>query len=158
MRYWTGWQQVHEHLAKQTERPPTVLSADGSGVPYRRRAVICRCRKYLAGARSGFRSGCGQPVGAFREQPREQKRPARVGHHHGGQTCMGYRGDRCDCLPGPCPGGTLAIDLNDCDDFSRCVHERICRRGDSLSYVLATVCKRHLHQVGRVQGSNSRSR
>ena len=40
MRYWTGWQQVHEHLAKQTERPPTVLSAGGSGVPYSRRTVV----------------------------------------------------------------------------------------------------------------------
>ena len=121
LRYWTGWQQVHAHLAKQTEGPPTVLSGRGSGVTYRRRTVICRCRKYRAGARSGFRSGCGQPVGALREQPREQpreqKRRARVGHHFGDQTCMGYRRYRCGCLPGPGPGGTLAIDLNDCDDF-----------------------------------------
>ena len=26
---------------------------------------------------------------------------------------MGYRGYRCDSLPGPDPGGTRAIDLND---------------------------------------------
>ena len=32
LRYWTGWQQVHEHLAKQTEGAPTVLSAGGSDV------------------------------------------------------------------------------------------------------------------------------
>ena len=34
-----------------------------------------------------------------------------MGHHHGGQTCTGYRGYRCDCQPGLGPGGTLAIDL-----------------------------------------------
>ena len=108
-----------------------MLSAGGSAVPHRSRTVICRCGKYQAGARSGFRSGCGQPLGAFREQPREQKRRARVGHHHGGQTCMGYRGYRCDCLPGPGPGGTLAFDLNDCDDFFCCVREKTCRSGGS---------------------------
>ena len=111
LRYWTGWQQPHEHLANKTEVPPTVLPADGSGVPYSRRAVNCRCARYLAGARSGFRSGCGQPLCALREQPWEEKRGARVGHHHGGQTCTGYRGYRCDCQPGLGPGGTLAIDL-----------------------------------------------
>ena len=132
LRYWTGWQHVHENLAKQTEEPPAVLSAGGSGVTHRRRTVICRCQKYQAGPRSGFRSGCGQPLDAFREQPREQKRRERVRHHHGGQTCMGYRGYRCDCLPGPGPGGTLAIDLNDCDDFPcGCVREKTCRRGGS---------------------------
>ena len=73
LRYWTGWQQVHERLAKKTEVSSTVLSADGSGVPYRRRDVNLRCGRYLVDARSGFRPGCGQPLGAFREQPREQK-------------------------------------------------------------------------------------
>ena len=68
LRYWTGWQQVHEHLAEQTEESPTALSADASGVPYRRRAVNFRCGGYLIDARSGFRPGCGQPLGAFREQ------------------------------------------------------------------------------------------
>ena len=131
LRYWTGWQQVHAHLAKQTEGPPTVLSGRGSGVTYRRRTVICRCGKYQAGARSGFHSGWGQPLGPFREQPREQRRRARVGHHHVGQTCMGYRGYRCDCLPGLGPGGTPAFDLNDCDDFSWCAREKTYRRGGS---------------------------
>ena len=126
LRYWTGWQQVHEHLAKQTEESPTALSADGSGVPDRRRAVNFRCGRYLVDARSVFRSGCGQPLGAFRKQPREQKRRARVGHHHGGQTCVGYRGYRFDCLPGLGPGGTPAFDLNDCDGFSWCAREKTC--------------------------------
>ena len=45
-----------------------MLSADGSGVAYRRRTVIFRCGRYLASERSGFRSGRGQPLGAFREQ------------------------------------------------------------------------------------------
>ena len=122
LHYWTCWQQVHERLAKQTEVPPTVLPAGGSGVPHRRRIVICRC-KCQAGARSRFRPGCGQHLGAFREQPREQQRPATVGHHHGGQTRMCYRGDRCDCLPGLGLGGTPAFDLNECDDFSLSARE-----------------------------------
>ena len=84
---------------------------------YRRLAVNFRCGRCLVDARSGFRSSCGQPPGAFRERPREQKRRARVGHHHGSQTCNGYRGHRSDCLPGLGPGGTPAFDLNDCDDF-----------------------------------------
>ena len=129
-RYWTAWQQVHEHLVKQTEVSPTVLPADGSGVTYCRRAVNFRCRKYPVDARSGFRSGCGQPLGAFRERSREQKRRVRVGHHHGGQTCTGYRGYRCDCLLGLGPGGTPAFDLKDCNDFS-CAREKTCRRGGS---------------------------
>ena len=112
-----------QHLANQTEGVTTVLSTDGSGVPYHRRAVYFRCGRYLVDARSGFRSGSGQPLSAFQEQPREQNRRARVGHLHGGQMCMGFRCDCCCCLPGPCPGGTIAIDLNDCDDFSRCVRE-----------------------------------
>ena len=48
----------------------------------------------------------------------------------GSQTCMWYRCDRCDCLPGPCPGGTLAVDLNYCDYYS-CVGETTCRRRGS---------------------------
>ena len=73
LRYWTGWQQVHEHLVKQTEVSLTVLPAGGSRVTYRRRPVNFRCGRYLVDARSGFRPGCAQPLGAFREQPREQK-------------------------------------------------------------------------------------
>ena len=48
-----------------------MLSAGGSGVPHHHRTVIYRCRKYQAGVRSGFLSGCAQPLGTFREQPRE---------------------------------------------------------------------------------------
>ena len=125
LRYWTGGQQEHEHLAKRTEESPTALSVDGSGVTYRRRAVNFRCGRYLVDARSGFRSGCDQLLGAFRGQPREKKRWARVGHHHGGQTCMDYRGYRCDCLPGH------GFHLNDCDDFSWCAREKTCRRAGS---------------------------
>ena len=97
LRYWTGWQQVHERLAKQTEVSPTALSSDRSGVPYHRQAFNVRCEKYLVDARSDFRPGCGQPLGAFREQPRKQKRRERVGHHHDGQTSTAYRCDRCCC-------------------------------------------------------------
>ena len=53
---------------EKTEVLPSVLSADGPGVPYSRRAVICRCGRYLAGARSGVRSGCGQLPPAFQKQ------------------------------------------------------------------------------------------
>ena len=92
------------------------------GVPYSAAGgrVVCdvppsscqfRCGRYLVDARSGFRSGCGQPLSAFRERPREQKRRARVGHHHGSQTRNGYRGYICDCLPGLGPGGTPAFNL-----------------------------------------------
>ena len=35
LRYWTGWQQVHEHLVKETEVSLTVLPAGGSRVTYR---------------------------------------------------------------------------------------------------------------------------
>ena len=131
LRYWTGWQQVHEHLVKQTEVPPTVLPAGGSGVTYRHRPVNFRCGKNLVDARSGFRSGCGQRLGAFRERSREQKRQARVGHHHGRQTCIGYRGYRCDCLPGLDLGGTPVFDLNDCEDLWWCAREKTCCRGGS---------------------------
>ena len=71
LRYWTCWQQVHEHLAKQTEVSLTVLPVGGSLVTYRRRAVNFRCERYLVDARLGLRSGCGQPLSAFRERPRE---------------------------------------------------------------------------------------
>ena len=129
--YWKGWQQVHENLVKQTEVSPTVLPAGGSRVTYRRRAVNFRCGRYLVDARSGFRSGCGRPLSAFRERPREQKRGARVGHHHGSQTCIGYRGYRCDSLTGLGPAGIPAFDLNDCDHFSSCAREKTYRRGGS---------------------------
>ena len=131
LRYWTGWQQVHERLAKQTEGPPTVLLAGGSGVPHGRRTVICRCGKYQVDAPSDFRSSCGQPLDAFREQWREQKRRVRVGYHHGSRMCMDYRGYRCDCLLGLGLGGTPVFDLNDCDDSAWCAREKTCHRGCS---------------------------
>ena len=87
LRYCTGWQQVHEHLVKKTEVSLTVLPAGGLRVTYRRRAVNFMCARYLVDARSGFCSGCGQPLSAFRERPWEQKTRARVGRHHGSQTC-----------------------------------------------------------------------
>ena len=37
---------------------------------------------------------------------------------------MGFRGYRCYCLPGPGPGGTLAIDLKDDDNFLVVVRAR----------------------------------
>ena len=88
LRCWVDGQQVHEHLAKQAEVLSTVLAADGSGEPCRRRPVICRCERYLAGARSGCRSGCGRLQDAFQEQERRPKRRARAGHVLGGQTCI----------------------------------------------------------------------
>ena len=106
-----------------------MLPAGGSGLPQRRRVVICRCGKCQAGARSGFRPGCGKPLRAFQEQPRKEKRRARVGHNHGAQTRMWYRGYLCDCLPGLGPGGFPAFDLNYCDDFSWFAREKTCRRG-----------------------------
>ena len=106
-----------------------MLSADGSGVLYRLQVVIGRCGRYQAGVHSGFRWGGGQSQCLFREQ---QKRRARVGHHHGVQTCMRYRGYLCDCLPDRGRGDTLAFDLNDGDDFScGCACEKACRRGGS---------------------------
>ena len=51
---------------------------------------------------------------------------------------------RRDSLSGPDPGGTLAIDLNDGDDFfCGCSGEKICRLGGSGSCVLANVGMRH---------------
>ena len=73
LRYCTGWQPVHEHLVKKTEVSLTVLPAGGLRVTYRRRAVNFRCARYLVDARSGFCSGCCQPLSEFRERPREQK-------------------------------------------------------------------------------------
>ena len=61
-------------------------------------------------------------------------------------------------FPGPDRGDTLAIDINDGDDFScGCSGENIRRRGDRWSCVLANVDTRHRRQVGQVQGSHSRS-
>ena len=121
---------MHEHLVEQTEVSLTVLPAGGSRVTCRRRAVNFWCGRYLVDARSGFRSGCDQPLSASQERPQELKRRATVGHH-GSQTCTGYRGYRCDCLPGLGPGGTPAFDLNDCDDFSWYAREKTFRRGGS---------------------------
>ena len=50
---WTSLE--HKHLVKLTFFPTAVLAADAREVAYRRRLVSCRCRKCLAGARSGFR-------------------------------------------------------------------------------------------------------
>ena len=116
---------------KHTEVSLTVLPAGGWRVAYRRRPVDFRCGRYLVDAHSGLCSGCGQPISAFRERRREQKRRARVGHHDGSQTYIGYRGYRCDCLPVLGPGGTPSLDLNDCDDFSWYAREKTFRRGVS---------------------------
>ena len=92
-------------------------------MPHRRRAATCQYGMYQAGARAGFRPGCGRLQNASQEQERGQKRRARTGYHHGDPKCMCYR---CDSLPGPDPGDTLAIDLEDGDDFScGCSGERI---------------------------------
>ena len=113
---------------KEPPRVGPMLPLTRAPCDVRRRAVNFRCDRYLVDARSGFRSGCGQPQSAFRERPREQKTRA---SHHGSQTCIGYRGYRCDCLPGLGPGGTPAFDLNDCDGFSWCAREKTYRRGGS---------------------------
>ena len=60
-----------------------------------------------------FRPGCGRLQSAFEGQERAQKRQTSARYHRD-PTCMGYR----DSLPCPDPGGTLAIDLKDGDDFS----------------------------------------
>ena len=82
---------------------------------------------------------------AFQEQERGKKRRVRAGYHRGGSTCMCLR---CDSLLGPDPGDTLAIDLNDGDDFYfGCAGENIGRRGGSWSCVLANVDLRHRCRV-----------
>ena len=66
---------------------------------------------------------------------------------------------RCDSLRGPDPGGILAIDLKDGDDFScGCSGEKICRLGGSRPCVLANVDMRHRRQLGQVQGSTKATR
>ena len=105
-----------------------------STVPYRRRAVDCRYGMCQAGAREYFRPGCGRVQSAFQEE-RGQKRRASAGYHHRDPTCMWYR---CDSLPGPDPGGTLAIDLKDGDDFS-CSGDKIYRLGGSRPCVFVNV-------------------
>ena len=92
-----------------------------STVPYRRRAVDYSYGLCQVGARVYFRPGCGRLQSAFDEQKRGQKRRASAGYHHGDPTCMWYC---CDSLPGPDPGGTLAIGLKDGDDFSCGVRAR----------------------------------
>ena len=61
---------VGGRASRETEVSLTVLPAGGSRVTYRRRPVNIRCGRYLVDARSGFRSGCGQPLSTFRERPR----------------------------------------------------------------------------------------
>ena len=63
---------------------------------------------------------------------------------------------RCDSKPGPGPGGTLAIDLKDIDDFScGCSGEKVCHLGGIRKCALANVSLRRRRQVGQFQGSNS---
>ena len=102
--------------SSEAQNTPTVLPT----VPYRRRAVDCRYGMCHVGARACFRPGCGRLKIVFEEQERGQKRRASAGHHHRGPTCMWYR----DSLPGHDPGGILAIDLKDIDDFS-CSSDKI---------------------------------
>ena len=65
---------------------------------------------------------------------------------------------RCDSLPGPDPGGTLAIDLKAGDDyFCGYSGEKVCRLGGSRPCVYVNVGARHRRQVGQVQGSSSHS-
>ena len=63
---------------------------------------------------------------------------------------------RCNSLPDPDPGGTLAVALNDDDELRcGCSGEKICRLGGSRPCVLANVDMRHRRQVGQVQGLKS---
>ena len=93
--------------------PPAVLLT----VPDRLRAVDCRYGMCHAGAREYLRPGCGRPQSAFEEQERGQKRRVNAGYQYRDPTCMCCR---CDSLPGPDPGGYLAIDLKGGDDFYFC--------------------------------------
>ena len=116
-----------------------------STVPYRRRAVDCRYGMCQVGSREYFHPGYGRLQGAFEEQRQGQKGRTRAGYHHGDPTRMCYR---CDSLPGPDPGGTLAIDLNGGDNVScGCSGEKICRLGVSSSFLLANVGMHHRRQV-----------
>ena len=110
-----------------------------STVPYRRRAVDCRYGMCQVDARVYSRPGFGWLQSAFEEQKRGQKKRASAGHHHGQPKCMWYR---CDSLPCPDPGGTLAIDLKDGVDFSCwCSGEKIYRLGVADQACLSTsVC------------------
>ena len=67
-----------------------------------------------AAAREYFRLDCGRLQRAFEEQERGLKRRVSAGYHHRVPTCMWYR---FDSMPGPDPGGILAINLKDGDDF-----------------------------------------
>ena len=136
---------------------PTVPSVDRPGVPYRRRAVNCRYGMCQA---SHIRISA-RVMGRSKAHSRSRRGSRRGGRGRnttmrGGPTCICY----CrDTLPDPDPpGDTLAIDLNDGDDFSSgCSGEKICRLGGSRSCVLANVGMRHRRRVGQVQGSSSRS-
>ena len=103
---------------------------------------------HQVGARVDFRPGCGRLESAFEEHEREQKRLASAGYHHRDPMCMWYR----DSLPGPDPGGTLAIDLKDGDGLF-CSGDKIYRLGGSRLCVFVNVDVRHRRQVGQVQGS-----
>ena len=67
---------------------------------------------YPAGARSGFRPGCGRLRGEFQEGERGREGLARVGYGHmvARRVCVSVMSG---WLPGPDPGGILAIDLSD---------------------------------------------
>ena len=65
---------LRERRAKPQEVPPTVPSADGPGVSYRRRAVSYLCGRYPVGARWGSRPDCRQLRCASPAQSREPNR------------------------------------------------------------------------------------
>ena len=102
-----------------------------------------------------FARGCGRLQSAFEEQERGQKRRVSAGYHHRDPTCLWYC---CDSLSSPDPGGILAIDLEDGDDFSCCSGDKIYLLGGSRPCVFVNVGVRHRRQVGQVQGSSSHSR
>ena len=139
----------HEQLLKLNEVPPDGV-VDGT-VP----RSSCRLRYGMcqAGARVYFRPGCGRLQSAFKEQERGQKRRGSAGYHHRYPTCMSCR---CEFLPGPDPGSTLAIDLKDGDDFS-CSGDKMYRLGGGRPCVFVDVGVRHRRHVGQVQRSSSHS-
>ena len=139
----------HEHILKPQEVAPTVLST----VLYR---FDYRYGMSQAGAREYFCPCYGRLQSAFGDQEGGQKRRASAGGHHGDPTCMLYR---CDSLPVPDPGSTLATDLKDIDVFScGCSGEKICRLCGSRPCVFVNVGVRHRCQQAkfRIQAATFR--
>ena len=77
---------------------------------------------------------------------------------------MGYRGYRCVCSPGSVPGGTLAIDLNDGDDFLMAVRARrfavavVARRAclpPSISVIVTKLAEFRVQTATRVNKGES---